>query len=374
MDYLVITDNKKEQESIGRRIAEKKQNVYSKKMIDYINAVISKKLKSISPELLETEVFRSIYFYWAFGCTVDEYLYLGLFNKTAKQIKEYVTLHEKILYINHLNNSNNAHFLNNKFDAYCLLKEYFKRDMIKVATHEDFESFNCFVKKHPDFVVKPIDMGLGNGVHKASVEGLNDAQKKQFFLDLLKEGKENLSQYWYGKESALVLEELIEQDSSFAAFHPQSVNSVRITTVKVGDKINIYHPWFKIGRGGNFITSAAYGTFDAGIDVDTGLVTTAGFNEDFEVFKVHPETKLPIKGFQIPRWEEAKELAKEMASRIPDIAYVGWDIVLTPKGWCIMEGNYQGDFMWQLFNEKGNKKEFEELIGWKLKEDFWWKQ
>ena len=55
--------------------------------------------------------------------------------------------------------------------------------------------------------------------------------------------------------------------------------------------------------------------------------------------------------------------------QIPD---VGWDMVLTTNGWCIMEGNIYGDFMWQLFYDKGMRADFERLIGWKTNKQYWW--
>ena len=373
MDYLVITDDKKEQERIGRKIVCEKPSVYSPKMLNYLKKTIDAKLKNEAVKTRENEVYRSIYHYWAFGCSVDEYLAYGFFVKSAEQIREYVSAHEKVLYLSRLNKKENAHLLNNKYEAYLLLKDYYKRDVIKIATEDDFETFLRFVEKHPEFVVKPADMAFGDGVHKASVNNLDRKGKRQFFEQLLNEAKENVDQYWFGSEKALVLEELIEQDEHFAAFHPESVNSVRITTIRIGEQIHVYHPWIKIGRGGQFVTSAVYGTFDAGIDEKNGVVVTPAYNEDFEVYDVHPDTRIPIKGFQVPRWDEAIQLAKELATKTPGIAYTGWDLVLTSNGWCVMEGNYHGDFMWQLFYEKGCKKEFEDLIGWKIDKEFWWK-
>ena len=57
---------------------------------------------------------------------------------------------------------------------------------------------------------------------------------------------------------------------------------------------------------------------------------------------------------------------------MPTLGYVGWDFVLSKQGWCIMEGNYSGDFMWQMYRNRGMKKDFEDLIGWKLDKEFWW--
>ncbi len=46
--------------------------------------------------------------------------------------------------------------------------------------------------------------------------------------------------------------------------------------------------------------------------------------------------------------------------------------MLTPQGWCVLEGNYSGEFIYQMINGRGYKKDFEALIGWKYDKDFWW--
>ena len=136
--------------------------------------------------------------------------------------------------------------------------------------------------------------------------------------------------------------------------------------------MNFYQPWLKIGRGGNFLTSAVFGTLDAGIDPKTGIIDTPGMNETGEVYEKHPDNGIDIIGFKVPKWKELLALAKECALKLPQFGYIGWDFVLSKKGWCIMEANYSGDFMWQLYRGKGMKKEFEDLIGWKLDKEFWW--
>ena len=37
-----------------------------------------------------------------------------------------------------------------------------------------------------------------------------------------------------------------------------------------------------------------------------------------------------------------------------------------------MEANYSGEFMWQLIRNCGWKPEFEDIIGWKMENEFWW--
>lgn len=48
------------------------------------------------------------------------------------------------------------------------------------------------------------------------------------------------------------------------------------------------------------------------VDTDTGIVYTAGFDESGNRYVTHPNSGVPIVGFQIPRWNEAKSLAIRM--------------------------------------------------------------
>lgn len=75
----------------------------------------------------------------------------------------------------------------------------------------------------------------------------------------------------------------------------------------------------------------------------------------------HPDTKLPLKGFRIPRWDEAKALAEELAKIVPDNHYCGWDFVLTDNGWVLQEANDRGGFKgFQL--QKGFRKELMNIL------------
>ena len=371
-DIVRITNDKQEMICIGKELAEVKSDKYPPNLIENIRSLIRQRRPQIKENEIDDLLYITIYHYWTYGSTYEECLNYDFDSKTHEEKKEYMTFRVRLLYMDHLSRKEDKHLLFNKYETYQLFKKYYKRDVILCATDDDYPVFLDFVKKHPVFVVKPTDMSGARGVHKASIEGLNEEQLKDFYTAMLGESQANHEKYLTGKEKSVVLEELIDQAEEMAAFNPESVNGVRLPTVKVDGKIHFYQPWFKVGRGGHFITSAVFGSMDAGIDAETGIVDTPGITEDGEEWENHPDSHLPIKGFQIPHWKELLEIAEECALQLPTIGYVGWDFVLSKKGWCIMEGNYSGDFMWQMYRKKGMKKEFEELIGWKLDKEFWW--
>ena len=370
-----ITSSPAERLELAKATVREKSNYYTDEVLESIRNTIREKTSLTSPQEIEDEMYKTIYYYWAYGCPAVEYYFYGFPGKTHEEIKEYVTAREKVVYRNRLNRIEDAHLFNNKWDAYNNFKEYFGRELIRIETDDDYTAFEAFIERHPEFVVKPVDMGGGNGVHKVTTDpNMTEEEKKQLFYDILAENEKNKKLYLRGKDNGMILEELLVQVPEMAAMHPDSVNGVRVTTVRVGDKVNIFYPWFKIGRFGQFLTSAVFGTLDACIDPETGIVNTPGCSESNERFDVHPDTGVPIVGFQIPKWKELIDTVTELAMKLDTINYLGWDMVLTDKGWVLMEGNFSGDFSWQFCLNRGTKREFEDLIGWHLSKEFWWQE
>lgn len=372
---LQITSDLPEMIQFAKAIVEEKKDYYTDEVLEGIRCEIKRHRSGYSLKEIEDTLYQAIYYYWAYGATTDEFFYLHLYNKSYDEIKTFVTKREKVIYRNFLNRFEDAHLLNNKWETYTLFKEYFGRDVILLSSEADYPLFCDFLDKHTEFVIKPTDMGQGQGVHKViAKEGINETEKKDLFLSLLTENKKNKELYHRGKEDSVLLEELIAQVPEMTVIHPNSANGVRVTTVRIGDKIHILYPWFKIGRNGQFLTSAVFGTLEACIDSVTGVVITPGYSETDERFDVHPDTGVPILGFQIPRWKELIDTVTELALKLDTIRYVGWDMVLTEHGWVLMEGNFSGDFMWQMCLKRGTKKEFEDMIGWHLTKEFWWQE
>lgn len=370
---MVILNTLNERCEEGRKIVLKKKELYNEAFIDKLCKVVRKNVTADDTIIIQ-HLYASIYCYWKYGCSVDEYFYLNLAYKSDIEIKEYVTIREKILYTNYLNKIEDAHLLNNKWDAYCLFREYYRRDVILIESEKDFELFRTFATKHHKFVVKPTDSGLGQGVHLIEMEeNCDETALHNVFNSILVEANENCTKFANITEKSVLLEEVIKQSEIMASLHPQSVNAVRVTTVRKGKDVYILYPWIKIGNGGQFVVSAAYGSMVAGINPITGIINTPGIKENREKYICHPDTGTSILGLVIPRWDELICQVKEMALKLESIRYVGWDMVLTDNGWCMMEGNFRGDFMWQLFRDCGSKREMESFFGYTLNKDkSWW--
>ncbi len=376
LDYLKRTNDIDEMIEIGKKIVEEKKTLYTPLMMEKLMDSVVEHIPDADKEQQEKMLFRSIYDYWAYGNNVDEEFYLHFYEKTDAEKREYIVHDLRYIYVTHLNSDGDPQVKENMKDKYRMYKRlepYYRRDAVQIGTQEDFESFCEFAGKHSVFVVKPTDFYFGIGVHKVDINDFN-GDLQTAFDSILAEGRA-IKERHPSRNSKIVLEELIVQDESMAALHDSSVNAVRATAVRGKDgKVHIYHPWIKVGINGTFVASAAFNGFDAEIDPETGVVISDGYQESGYVYKVHPNSGITIKGFQIPKWDELVKTVEELMEQMPEYGYVGWDMVLTPKGWCVMEGNYSGEFMFQLINGRGYRKEFEELIGWSPDKEYWWQK
>jgi len=96
------------------------------------------------------------------------------------------------------------------------------------------------------------------------------------------------------------------------------------------------------------------------IDVKTG-VTFVATDESQGKYEVHPDSKKPLIGVLIPDWKEVCEMAKALARRLPDAAFIGWDLAHTASGWVLVEGNIGPMIIYQIATGYSLRHEFERV-------------
>jgi hypothetical protein len=77
----------------------------------------------------------------------------------------------------------------------------------------------------------------------------------------------------------------------------------------------------------------------ADVDPVAGVAVRAirGHGPDQELVDVHPDTGRPIKGAQLPCWDEACALALQAAKAFPKLPLTGWRIAITDHGPIIVD-------------------------------------
>lgn len=153
----------------------------------------------------------------------------------------------------------------------------------------------------------------------------------------------------------------MQQSAEMALLNPSSLNTVRLTTVRMDDRIEFLMPRLRCGRRGMQIDNASSGGVLCGVDLGTGTVTCATLKSGIAL-TCHPDSGLQLIGFQIPRWKEAIKLAEELCAIVPTNRYAGWDLALTDDGWIMIEGNSWAEFGSQILDHKGMKPKMDALL------------
>ena len=283
---------------------------------------------------------------YSFG--FDEYHMYHFENMLFEDRRTYVSDRERITYCERMNNMKNMIIFDDKGLTYQTYKQFYNRDLLEIFNEKDFDRFSHFIKKHVNFIVKPFDGACGVGIKIINSKGKDE---KSIFNGLLKE---------YSR--GLVVEELIKQKQEMSMLHPQSVNTLRVPTIKYPDHVDIIHPILRIGRGNAVVDNGGSGGICCGIDVSTGK-TFSAVDEYGNSYTSHPDTGIELIGYQIPLWNEAKNLVKELAEILPDNHYTGWDLALTDNGWILQEANDRGTFiLFQITSDRGFRAEVEKII------------
>ena len=319
------------------------------------------------------EIFAiATYDYWQYGIGPTEEFYHEQLGASHEKKRQYITFRERFNYIDYLNKEEDMHLLRNKWHAYQLLKDAYRREVLLLESEQDFPVFETFCHRHSSFVVKPVGLGMSMGVRKVEV---GDADLHTLFNQLFAETEAINSHFKSAIRGGMLVEEVIEQGEEMALLHPASVNSVRMHTINLGDgDIRLWYPFIRIGVGGNFISSASTGGIIASINVGTGMVETTGYDKLAKTTDVHPDTHITIKGIKIPRWRQLCDKAFELSERLPTLRYIGWDFAYDKDGeWIVMEGNENGEISSpQIIFHRGMREEFEQLIGYKPAKEYWW--
>ena len=163
-----------------------------------------------------------------------------------------------------------------------------------------------------------------------------------------------------------LVQRFIVQHEEMRKLHPQSINSIRLVTVRglKDGKIHILPSIMRVGTGDSNVDNTSQGGLAIGIEMETGRLRKYGYYKPQFGLKieVHPDSHIRFDGFQIPYFEEVKKQAVFFHSMLPQIHSVGWDVVVGERGPIFIEGNDNWEINGPQSCNRGLKKEFEEYF------------
>lgn len=307
-----------------------------------------------------------------FGDVNDFYYLYGFDIKGLRDEKEYVDYavfrarREELM---HKNTNPQVAILRDKF-YFSIVSEalgFRSPRTIAVITGDNVYLFSSrqtisledFVKNNNiDSYVKLIDGECANGVFQVQIkdgEIVVDGASTSLddFKKLIEKGK-------------FLVQERIYQHAKMSTIYPKATNSVRITSL-YDKKTNevIFLPCFlKIGLGNMTVDNWAIGGLIVGLDVETGKLREWAYYKPGYGKKTqsHPDTGVVFKDFEVPFFNEAKQMIHDFHMQLKDVHSIGWDITITPDGPCIIEGNDNWEISALQVTNHGMRKEFEQYM------------
>ena len=198
-------------------------------------------------------------------------------------------------------------------------------------------------------IAKPVDGSQGSGIQKFRTEGGNDVSA--IYRKCISE--------------RLLLEECITSCDELAAFHPASLNTLRVVTISEKDRCEFFGAILRMGTGNSVIDNTHAGGIYAPINLETGRIEVPAIDARNHRYERHPDTDVPIVGFQVPAWKEILEVCRQATRQIPGIRFAGWDLAVRSDGQVeLIEGNHAPDFDggMQAPLKIGVKRRFQETV------------
>lgn len=252
-------------------------------------------------------------------CTYEEYIKYKFYNFKNRYRKNFMLVHHQRNYMRYLNTPN---FTLLKYTFYLHIPQCYAREIIPIPAC-GVDGFVDFAKKHKVFVTKPNGGTYGRDVK--IFRYTTDEDAVAFFENLTED---------------TVCEEFIQQHDAMNQLNPTSVNTIRFLSLRMNDEIIITSASLRTAAGNDtFVDNMRKGGIGAQVDLETGILTTYGYDYADNKYIVHPVTGCPFMGFKIPNWEKAVDLVKTAHSQIPECDYLGWDIAITKDGADIIEAN-----------------------------------
>ncbi len=272
--------------------------------------------------------YHYLYLRFKYGASMIDYFLYEFYRSSDSDVKRYMTERQRIQLYNAADDKAYRHICANKKDFFSVFSEFMQKECMFADSEADKEEFLRFISNKREIIAKPRDGQRGIGVVKLDVS--NSEAAETAWEQCLKE--------------RLLIERVICGCEELEAFHPLSLNTIRVSTAmtKTGE-VHIMAATIRTGVDDNFVDNGhSHGVY-AAIDVDTGVISTIGYNANGERFPRHPNSGIPFGGTQIPSWTELRELVVKAAKKVPQLRYVGWDWALDENHrWILIEGNEPG--------------------------------
>ncbi|MCC5908442.1 MAG: hypothetical protein JJU13_19650 [Balneolaceae bacterium] len=284
--------------------------------------------------------------------------------------KEDVRFLSKRVWLDHIHDTLNDPsylspvFRDKNFTDFIIDKKYLPKTVFKVVRGRFYDDENsaidqkkAFLRLHSDEedkILKPSKGLKGIGVRKLEVQG------KTVYLDEKEITADQLMDFT-GEDA--IVQYRVKQHSSLDEVHASSLNTVRIYTIRLQNKIHNLSSVMKFGGNGDTADNTNNG-YLRGVNED-GSLRAIIYDRKLSPVERHGTTGFDFQKLKnIPAFEEALLLCKKSHEKILHLDFAGWDVAITKEGKpLIIEVNSNPTVeVFQLINQRPMFEDFTEEV------------
>ena len=190
----------------------------------------------------------------------------------------------------------------------------------------------CFIKPAKE-------TNSGKGCRVLNIKKGIDVLSNKNMINILNEYKNNF-----------IIQNIIKNSDSISKLHPQSLNTFRVITYMLNNKINVAPISLRIGAGNNDVDNAhAGGMF---IHVNNcngkGLLDKYAFTEFKKVYEKHPDTLIQFENYEIFNFDKIINAARRLhEERFSMLGMISFDFTLdNNENVVLIEANSMGQACW----------------------------
>ncbi len=224
-----------------------------------------------------------------------------------------------------------------------------------------WERFFAECRQGTRFVLKAAQGGTGHGL--LFVEGQSDGA----IVNGRKMGANEFQSLVKGLSYHLAFP-FIDTHKTLKQVFPKAGNALRVTAfVGLDGKPRLLAPVFCVGTEQSApVEHFRHGGLAVQIDEATGrCIKASRRGEDGRLQRIqnHPDTGAALVGLEIPFWPEIRQTLLAFHAANPAFDLVGWDVLIAPDRFYIIEGNHNPGLRIPLMNRNlAEEPEFREFL------------
>lgn len=287
--------------------------------------------------------------------------FVKLSSQQKREVREYWNQYGKrvnpnwVAYFTTLSKNYDKKFIPESL-YYSEIQPYLNNQDVGWALSDKNISSNLFTSKMPKTLLRKINNEYFTGDYKK-------IDQKEAVKKLIREenviikpangtyGGRNIT-FWSNKQDLkkledalnykgdLIIQAIVKQHPELAKFHQNSLNTVRIVTLKINNKTVVLNAILRMGVNGSNIDNYSAGGVIANLH-ENGELFEVNIQANGQEIKEHPSTQVKFKGQKVPNFESILEDAKRQHNIIPYFRLISWDYAVNVSGEPVLiEGNY----------------------------------